>query len=126
MIHVSPRYYVLNSRHEAVPVEDVLLWAKWYENADRVVKQEWAEQFFVSTIFLGLDHSIGLSDGRPLLFETMVWINSETLNEQERCSTWDESLQMHQRMVAKMLERSRQSEHQSHEGQGPEHHQGDQ
>jgi len=68
--------------------------------------------YFVSTIFLGLDHQWG--NGPPILFETMVFVenphtvellgkeitlNSDFLDIQERCSTWLEAEAQHQRVI---------------------------
>ena len=54
------------------PIEDVLDWTSSIE--DRIVKQERVGLFglfYVSTVFLGLNHNYG--EGRPLIFETMVF-----------------------------------------------------
>ena len=53
------------------PVE-MMTWAKDFEDGDnRIVKQDYAGPWWISTVFLGLDHSFG--DGPPLIFETMVF-----------------------------------------------------
>lgn len=55
-----------------VPCEDLLTWANWLEHdKNRFVAQEHVGEFWVSTVFMGLDHNWG--DGPPLLFETMVF-----------------------------------------------------
>ena len=54
----------------------------------------------VSTVFLVFDHNFGES-GTPVLFETMVFIGDE--DEQcERCCTWDEAVEQHERIVASL------------------------
>jgi hypothetical protein len=47
----------------------------------------------VSTVFLGLDHRYG--EEPPLIFETMIF--GRGFEYQERCSTWDEAVAMHDR-----------------------------
>jgi hypothetical protein len=92
-----PSHYILEG-HTPKPVEDTLDWGRWFESADRVVKQEMiGAHYYVSTVFLGLDHQ--WSGGPPLLFETMVWADGENVEFQERCSTWNEAEAMHARAV---------------------------
>ena len=58
------------------------------------------ERYFisVSTIWLGLDHNF--FDGKPLIFETMVWICGEQVDE-ERYYTEEEAIQGHRKFVIK-------------------------
>jgi hypothetical protein len=46
-------------------------WATWFEAADRHVRDSFQGDVRVSTVFLGLDHSVY---GPPQLFETMVFV----------------------------------------------------
>lgn len=48
----------------------------------------------VSTVFLGIDHN-HWGEGLPLLFETMIFGGKHD-QEQFRCSTWDEAVDMHE------------------------------
>ena len=101
---VRPHLYKLLGRL-AVPVADALEWGHWYATADRQVARDKLDGFTVSTVFLGIDHSMGMgesghSDDRPLLFETMVFKpNSHDETWCERCSTWDEALEQHQTVL---------------------------
>ena len=56
---------------------------------------------WVSTVWLGLDHSFGA--GPPLIFETMVFTSEADLSELDcdRYSTEAEALAGHQRLVEK-------------------------
>ncbi len=90
--------YILNGR-EAVPCNDLLTWARWYETADRVVKQEKLGDIKISTVFLGLNHNNG--EGPPLLFEAMVF-GGPLAQEMDRCATWKEAEAMHQKMVERV------------------------
>jgi len=85
--------------HKAVPCDDLLAWANWFETADRkVAKTELPNDVKVSTVFLGLDRSYGQKV--PLLFETMVF--GGTLDqEMERYPTWQDAEEGHKRWVEK-------------------------
>lgn len=89
---MSSDKYILNG-HEAMPA-DLMTWAKWYETADRHVARTEREDVCVSTVFLGIDHRFG--DGPPLIFETMIF-GGPNAEYQDRCSTWDEAVAMHER-----------------------------
>ena len=86
------------------PVEepDFLLWAAWYEQADRIVAQDQIGDVLVSTVFLGRDHNF-FGDGPPLLFETTVFEGPED-GACWRRSTWLEAEVQHARALAKVNE----------------------
>lgn len=106
--------YILKGK-KVIPVEDVLEWGKWFETAERIVKQETLPNgMFVSTVFLGLDHNFGGS--KPLVFETMVFdtnvkttykigdVERESIGEEvetNRYSTWGQAEAGHKRLVKK-------------------------
>ena len=103
-------YYILNDQHIPIPVDDMLVWARWFEGHrdERVVRQETVGNFWVSTVFLAIDHSFA-EGGPPILFETMVFgpdgqcqrYSREDSRESfaERCTTWELALEMHARGV---------------------------
>jgi hypothetical protein len=67
--------YLLRDR-EPVPTDDVHLWGRWFEKADRtVLRTELIDGSVISTVFLGVDHGWG---GEPLLFETAVFFAPNT------------------------------------------------
>ena len=81
-------------------------WAKFFENDEdrRVDRTEFPDGTSVSTVFLALDHQFG--DGPPLLFETMIFKGKSGESDYcERCSTWDEAVEMHKRAVYMVGER---------------------
>lgn len=91
--------YILVDR---VPVEcrDLILWATWYGDAtqsgDRIVAQDQIGDYWVSTVFLGLDHSFGFGKPHvPILFETMVFIGEKNDGTQVRYATWNEAAEGH-------------------------------
>lgn len=86
--------YILKDQGEPVPCNDMMEWARWFENAEnRKVAQEYVGGQLVSTVFLSLDHSFG-AVGPPLLYETMI-LGGEHDGYQTRCATRDEALKMH-------------------------------
>lgn len=75
---VKHAYWALDKTGNPVPVEGLGDWADWMERARRtgemIVARTTLEHVWVSTVFLGLDHSFTLN-GPPILFETMVFWN---------------------------------------------------
>lgn len=111
-----PRYYKLDANHAVVEAKDVIDWGLFFEKTDqRIVKQEQLGEYWVSTVFLGLDHSFG--PGPPVLFETMVFVDKEpdeindgfgskrkSIDGQERYCTWDEALAGHEAVCTRLRE----------------------
>jgi hypothetical protein len=78
---VSHGRYILDGK-VPVPCEDLITWAKWIETSEnRVVKQEWVGDLWVSTVFLALDHNWG--SGPPLLFETLIFRDATDKDRRE-------------------------------------------
>lgn len=96
-------HYILHGR-EVVRVdvgrnyENLMEWARWMQNERRSIRaSEYANGTRVSTCFLGLDHSWS-ADDQPLVFETMIFDvkpDHELDGYQDRCSTYDEAIAMH-------------------------------
>lgn len=94
--------YVLRGKL-AVPTDNIEEWGRAFMDR-KPVAAETIGEYIISTVFLGIDHSFG--DGDPLLFETMVF-GGETGEDEiwmERCATWDEALDMHERGVAYVID----------------------
>jgi hypothetical protein len=87
--------------HTAVPCDDFIEWALAYEDRGRIVQQDQIGDYWVSTVFLGLNTR--MFSGLPALFESMVFINNKS-SESERYSTWDEALAGHLRICAALRE----------------------
>jgi len=96
---VNDRCFVLDG-HEPKPEHDLIVWATWFETADRSVAWTAQDDIVISTVFLGLDHRFG--DGPPQLFETMVFGGLED-RELDRYATWDEAIEGHRAMVRKIF-----------------------
>lgn len=99
--NVTGKYILIGQ--SAVPEPDLLKWAFWLEAADLQVALTRVGPYRVSTVFLGFDHSLGFRK-ELTLFETMAFCGGEPV-ECERCATWLEAEQMHQRMVEQMKAR---------------------
>ena len=124
-------WYILNPDHTVTKTEDMVEASKALADRDKkiVAQTVGAGERFVSTVFLGLDHS--WMGGPPLIFETMIfekgWLTKERPkidwdrikrgkkvnfskrrpNErtdihdwQDRYSTWDEAVAGHVRALA--------------------------
>lgn len=101
--------YILVDR---TPVEvDLMTWARELERRGdicaesknevdpwRVARSWFADGSFVSTVFLGLDHSFR-PGGPPEIFESMQFDRNGECGDPWRCSTWDEALVMHRLLV---------------------------
>lgn len=68
---------------EPVGVEDVLLWARWYEQTfetgERHVADDTIGEVWVSTVFLGTDYNF-LGEGPPVLWETAIFEKDEVVD----------------------------------------------
>lgn len=128
MMRVSDKYILV--RQTPVPCEDLREWARWFEGEagvdHRHVFEDTVREHWISTVFLGLDHSF-LGKSPPILFETMVFCRHRSLfdplirilrrfgwvypvkqcqldNEMARYSTWLEAEAGHANMMKHVLE----------------------
>lgn len=94
------RLYMLGPDRRVVPVEDPVVWGKWFEEnfKDRVVHQTDVAGCRVSTVFLAIDHQFGT--GPPVLWETMVFGDGRGADlDWDRCSgTYEQAETMHWKM----------------------------
>jgi hypothetical protein len=98
------QHYLLDQYHIARPCS-MVEWGDKYvtignKDANRVA-EDTVGDYWVSTVFLGLDHSWGRGD--PVLFETMVFVEGESADMKRYC-TWAEAMAGHER-IRSMLER---------------------
>lgn len=92
-------------------------WAKSYEtrrDQKRVAETALAGGYWVSTVWLGLNHNYG--DGPPLIFETMVFkcgadgkVADWSELDSDRYTTEEDALAGHARLVNKWAQQSPQS-----------------
>lgn len=72
-------YRHFDRRGEAISMRE---WMRlWKSHEYRLVKQDSVENYWVSTVWLGLDHSY-TQEGMPIIYETMLFDHSEH-SEQE-------------------------------------------
>jgi len=79
------------------PVECGLFeWAEFLENKERFIKRTQMPLCWISTVFLGLDHSfyVGPEERKPILFESMIFGGSLD-SEQWRYATYEEAEEGH-------------------------------
>lgn len=93
-----PEHKFILKYRKPVPEPDLYKWGKWFENTYRYVRKTYIDDIFISTVFLGLDHSFS-SQEYPILFETMIFRNGESFDYQTRCQTWRQALKMHWQAV---------------------------
>ena len=94
-------WYILNK--DNVPVRMEMLAANiWLMAENKKVALDKVNGKTISTVFLGLDPSYG--DGPPMLFETMIFEAGEVVGEMDRYSTWDQAVDGHNAIVAKVKE----------------------
>lgn len=91
-------WYILdeNKKPKKVDSEEYSNWCYSYHNLKKV-KQEYIDDFYISTVFLGLDYSMDRS-GIPVLFETMIFKKEEDVY-QERYTSYDDAVEGHQKAV---------------------------
>jgi hypothetical protein len=103
---------ILNDKHEIVPVQSFLEWGVFHEQIEkRRVAETTINGFWVSTVFLGINHGFGI--GSPQWFETMVFREKENPPPPEldgkievwfryrqwRYATWAEAVEGHEMVV---------------------------
>jgi len=96
-------YYKLDDNKNVVPVtaqeaHDILM-----SGEKSIVKQDLINTFFVSTVFLPINHNYNplTNYNPPIVFETMIYNETDGywLDYQERYSTWKEAEEGHERAV---------------------------
>ncbi len=63
-------YYILDDDGHPVKISNVLIWASFFQEADRLIAVDIVGDVRISTVFLGMDY---LNNVVPLLFETMIF-----------------------------------------------------
>jgi len=92
-------YILVNKRIKSV---SLMVWAKWFSRGekDRIVKQENVGVYWISTVFMGIDHSFGI--GTRKMFETMIFNQAKNGESGEifgRCGTYRQAETMHSKAV---------------------------
>lgn len=75
-------------------------WGEWFQDSRgddrRRVAEDEIDGKRISTVFLGMDHNL-YGEGRPLIFETMVFDENGHEMYTNRYSLWEESLNGHEK-----------------------------
>ncbi|MFA6201365.1 MAG: hypothetical protein WC679_13270 [Bacteroidales bacterium] len=80
---------------------DPFTWVNLFENKTyAIIKQEHVNDYFISTVWLGLNHRF--YEGLPLIFETMVFREIKEIDI-ERYATLEEAIEGHERMCKKYI-----------------------
>lgn len=100
-------YYKLgNDPSEPIPCDDVVAWAKWYGDANRIVAKTMVQGFTILTIFLGIDQNyIYKKEDAPILWETMVFKDGENGRDcySEQYCTYSAAIAGHFEIVRQTL-----------------------
>lgn len=97
--------YILDKDNNPQPTT-FALWAAWLkESPERKIlcrNRLWIDntEVFISTVFLGLDHSFGT--GKPILFETMIF-GGKNDGWQDRYHTYREACEGHNRILLQVM-----------------------
>lgn len=84
---------------EPMACDNVHEWSEWFATGNRIVAQTTLPNgLFVSTVFLGIDMSLGA--GPPILFETLVF---PMCDDEVRYATWTEAVAGHDAIVRALL-----------------------
>lgn len=105
----SVRWYRLDG-HTPVPCTfmEHVQWKDQHGEAERIVARTRVHGVVVSTVFLMLDHYLGINENHvPVLFETMRFREDGATaapfyNQQQRYCTWDEAIAGHKAIVAEL------------------------
>lgn len=100
-------HYILDELNRPVAV-DLLEMVRWVSTHNVHVGDTHIGPYRVSTVFLGIDHSMQVSNTHiPVLFETMIFdrrTHKPALDYEQRYRTWALAEQGHQEAVTFVLE----------------------
>lgn len=94
-------WYILNQERQVVPA-NVWEWEMWIreDTMRKVIAMYESPEIQISTVFLGLAH--GERDGKPVLFETMVF-GGDHDGDMDRYCTVDEARKGHKEFLKKYV-----------------------
>lgn len=97
-------HYILDPDGEPLPCIDFMTWGTWMQTAERHLAKTTVGLFWVSTVFLGIDHAFG--GGPPVLWETMIFgpAGHELDQYMDRYRSRETALEGHAEAVAMVLE----------------------
>ena len=89
-------YYLLDENNVPyeVTLEEFAQSDIWNDRARNTIGRNEFGDVLVSTVFLGIDHSFGMNEEAPILFETMI-LGGNYDGYQIRYSDWDTAIKHH-------------------------------
>jgi len=78
------------------------LWSAGFSLLNRTVGNTTIGNYFISTVFLGVNHNFSNS-GSPVLFETMIFDDDHNSVYMERYTDWEEAEEGHQKTCRLVL-----------------------
>ena len=104
MEHYNKKYK-LNEKKEIIECT-LHEWGRFLETPEKIVKQENVGDYWVSTVFLGIDHNFTrpYNNNKPILFESMIFKSKDIGQDswQERYCTYQEALDGHNAIVERL------------------------
>lgn len=100
-----PKHYIIDADRKVKEVDNLLDWARWMESNSltRIIQQDALGDYFLSTVFLGIDYSFG--GDVPVLFETMLFCKGKDCGRHfERYETIEQALEGHERHFTELNE----------------------
>lgn len=103
--------YILKDK-KVVPTENFSEFTEFFRNEDnKIVKQQYIGDILISTVFLGIDHGGYLTNGQPIVFETMIFKDDDF--EDLYCSryvNYEDALRGHRHAVRLVIQKIRNKE----------------
>jgi hypothetical protein len=92
-------WYTLDENNKPV-ASSAIEYSRWMEQnpTKKALKQEYIGDIYVSTVFLGLDHSWPEDESKPLLWETMIF-GGEYDQFMDRYTSVEDALEGHQKAI---------------------------
>lgn len=100
-------YYLLDENNVPyeVTLEEFAESDIWVDRKRNTVARNEFGDVLVSTVFLGIDHSFGMGESAPILFETMI-LGGEYDGYQIRCSDWNTAQKHHNQALELITSKS--------------------
>ena len=81
------------------PIENTHEWALLFEDLDyRVLQQTTIGEYWISTVWVGIDMSLSYDEPRPAIFETLILKDGDEV-EMRRYRSEEEAVSDHQTLV---------------------------
>jgi hypothetical protein len=92
------KWYILDDDNNPVKstVNEFADWEEAYPER-KAVKQEYIDDVYISTVFLGLDHA--WNSDIPVLWETMIFGGENDQAYQERYASYEQAIEGHQKAI---------------------------